>query len=871
MNQREPPHIPLKVLRWFCKPWYVEVIEGDLFELFERQVEMSPKKARRQFFINVIRFIRWRYIKDLEDFLPKSSIGMFKTYFKVSFRNLSRHKLQSLFNVFGLAIGVACCILMMVHIKHQLAYDKHIPELESIYRVAINGGGPYTPARLVKQMRADFPEVLTGTRVNGMFESVIRKGDRYFKQAGCMVADSTFFDVFPARFIRGNAKDALDDPSDVVLIESVANALFPDQDPMGQSLISDDDEYNVSAVVADPPTTTTIPYQAIIAMPRAFWATTGWWTGNNFFSYLKLKKNADPAQLEAKFPVFVEKYIGPELLKFNTQYNTFEDYLAAGNHHFFNLVPMKDIHLHHHRMSLTKAADYTNLVIFASIAVFILILACINYINMATARSSLRAKEIGMRKVLGSVKSLIAQQFLVESFMITGLAVILGLFFALLVLPYFNTVSQSHYVIADVVNLQNLGWLLLILLITGLLSGTYPASYLASFKPLAALKGETIQGGKRKMRAILVVGQFAISLFLMIATYIVFSQLNFMSSRKLGVDAEQVYVISDGGKVTKQLETFRNKLKAQATIQEVAVSNSYPSAFMADWNYNTVEDNPRSISPSPFNIFVTAEVKDVWGLKLTAGRFFDPNLKSDSTCVVINEDLRIKMGWDEPLGQRVSRGEDELYTVIGVVENFVTGSAKRGSHPTILRNANPETMYGSKFLSVKISGDLFTSIEHIESVWNEFNPGYPMEGIFMDDSFQRLYEGEERFGKLFTGFSFLAIVIACMGLFTLASFILERRRKEIALRKVLGAQVSQIFYIVSSYFGKLIILAAAIAFPLAYFLGNEWLTDYVDRIELGVEIFAVPLVLLLIIATLTISYKTIKSATNNPAEALKEE
>ncbi|MEQ8472463.1 MAG: FtsX-like permease family protein [Marinoscillum sp.] len=869
MNPFDPPKFPRKVLRWFCKPWYVEVIEGDLLELFEREVEISPRNARMHFFINVARFFRWRYIKDIEDFQPQSSFGMFKTYFKVSVRNLFRHKLQSLFNICGLAIGIACCILILTHVKTQNKFDRHIPELESIYRVILNNGGPYTPARLVKQMRADFPEVQTGTRVSGPFEAVVKKGDRYFKQSGCMLADSTFFDVFPTEFIRGNAKEALNDPTDVVLTESVANQLFAGVDAMGQTLNSDGTDYFVSAIVADPPKTTTIPYKAIIGIPREFWATTGWWTGNNFFSYLKLKENADPAVLEAKFPQFVEKYIGPELLKFNSQYSSFEDYLAAGNTHFFSMVPMKDIHLHHSRLTMNNPGDYTNLVIFSSIAVFILIIACINYINMATARSSLRAKEIGMRKVLGSVRKLITQQFLVESFLITGVALILGILLSVLVLPYFNNISQSEYSMTDILNLQNLGWFIVLLVIAGFLSGLYPATYLASFKPLAALRGENVQGGKRKMRAVLVVVQFAISLFLMVATYIVYNQLNLMSERKLGVDAEQVYVISGADKVSDQFQAFKNSLKSQPTIEEVALSSSYPSSFMADWNYNTVEDIPQKMSP--FNIFVTPELREVWGLTLQKGRFFDVELRSDTASVVVNEQFVKEVGWEDPIGQKVTRGEGEVFTVVGVIDNFVTGSARRGDYPAILRYSLMDKMYGGKFLSVRINGEVLPAIEHIESVWDEFNPGYPMEGIFMDDSFQRLYEGEERFGKLFTGFSILAIIIACMGLFTLASFILERRKKEIALRKVLGAKVSQIFYIVSVYFGKLIVIAAVIAFPIAFFLGNQWLEDYVERIEIGAITFVIPLVLLMCIALLTISYKTFKTATSNPSEALKEE
>ncbi|MBR11335.1 MAG: hypothetical protein CMP48_27125 [Rickettsiales bacterium] len=867
-KNQQPPKSALRLLQWFCKPWYVEVIEGDLYELYDRQYLDSPRRARWQFTWNVIRFFRWRYIKDIDDVQPKGPFGMFKTYFKVSFRNMARNKLQVMFNLLGLAIGIACCVLIMMHVKHQFAYDAHITNLENIYRVTNGGGGAYTPARLVKQMREDYPEVLNGTRVTTMSESVVKVGDRYVKQAGVMLADSTFFEVFPTKFLRGDAKNALNKPTNVVLTESVADKVFPNEDAMGKRITSDGVDYVVSAIVADPPRTTTIPYKVIVAIPWDFWATTGWWTGNNFFSYLQLNPTSDPAVLESKFPDFIERYIGPEILQYYTQYSSYQEYLDDGHSRMYELVPMSEIHLKHPRLSLGKASSYDNLVIFSIIAVFILIIACINYVNMSTAKSSLRAKEIGMRKVLGSIKGQITQQFMMESFLVAGLAILFGVLLSILVLPYFKAISEIDYQLSDIINGENILWFIGIWIIVGLLAGLYPAVYLSSFKPIAALKGESVQGGSRRMRSALVVLQFAISLFLMVATFIVYNQLNYMSNRKLGVDAEQVFVLGDGSKIADRYDAFKNQLKGNSNIEEVALSNTFPSAFMADWNYQTIGENSETIAP--YNIFVSPEVMDVWGLKVNNGRFFNPEMATDTAAVVVNQTLVETLGWDDPIGQVLSRGKGRDFRVIGVIDNFKVRSAKSGEYPIVLRYATINEMNGP-FVSIKVKGNIMASLDHIEKTWDSMMPGYPMDGGFMDDLFQRLYEEEKRFGLLFTGFSSLAIIIASMGLFSLAAFVLERRKKELALRKVLGANVSQIFISVSSYFGKLILIAAVIALPTSYFLGEKWLEDYVDRIKINPLIFILPLFAIFLIALLTITYQTYRSAISNPVNALKEE
>ncbi len=870
MTPATPPKLPFRILRWFCKPWYAEVIEGDLLELYHRQVATDPAKARLAAYMNVIRFFRWRYIKDLEDFQPNTPFGMFKTYFKVTMRSMGKNKVQTTLNILGLSMAIAACLLILIHIKYQFAFDKHLPQFENIYRVTLNERGGNTPALLVKQMQADYPEVLNGTRISGPLESVISLQGRYIRQGGGIYADSTFFDLFPATFLAGRSGQVLSGPRDVVLTKRVSDKLFPNGEAVGEEINVDGDDYRITAVIENPPATSSIPYEFILSMPRESWVTNGWWTGNNFYSYLLVDPNVNIDQLESKFPDFVQRYIGPEILGFYDAYATLEDYFAEGHQYSFGLAPMKDIHLHHPRLSLGTGADYQSILTFGGVAVFILLIACINYVNMATARSSLRAKEIGMRKVMGSVKSLIAQQFLLESFVITSIAMAAGLVLALVCLPYFNQVSLGSYGIWDIVNLENALWFFLILIATSLLSGIYPALYLASFRPIAALKGETVKGGGSRMRSGLVIFQFSVSLLLMVGTYIVYQQISLMSNRKLGLATEQTYVIRDARKIAGDFGAFKNQLLSQAAISQVGLANGYPSGGMADWNYTSVDEDQIQLSPN--NIFVSSEILEVWGLKLQSGRFFSANLGTDTMNIVVNETLVKTLGWEEPLGKMLGRSEGH-FKIIGVVEDFALGSAKSGNAPVVFRYMNDGVfdIFGGDYLMVKIDGNLRDALEHIEATWDRFLPNYPLDGRFMDDSFQALYDGERRFGLLFSGFSVLAIVIASIGLFTLSAFVLERKRKEIAIRKVLGARVGQIFVRIIAYFGRLIIASTFIAVPVAFYLGHDWLDNYEERIDLSSMIFVIPLALLALISLVTVALQTYRMAANNPLDSLKEE
>lgn len=870
--------LSLVLLRWFCKPYYADVIEGDLLELYERQRLTRGKTAAWLFLWNVLRFIRWRYLKTPEDFHTKSSYPMYRNYLKVTVRNLMKHKGFSLLNILGLSVGIAACLLIIVHIQNQIVYDEFNPEAPKVYRAVNQWGsdagqyGSSTPARLVPTLINDYPEVIGGTRIQGPYQSIIKLEDRYVTFKGVISADSTFFDLFPNSFLSGDSKSVLTRPGEIILTESLARTHFPDSNPIGQVLEDQDKEkYEVIAVVADPPKNTTIPYQAITSLPHEEWVTGGWWTGNNFMSYIKIAPNADINTLKAKMPDFIKRYVADEMMEYIAGYDTWEDYLADGNHKSFNYIPFQRIHLYHPRLDLGTPGSFTNVVTFSVIAFFILLIACINYINMSTAQSSLRAKEVGLRKVMGSVRKAIIQQFLTESMLITTISLLLGIGITILALPYFNYLTNMDYDLSTFLQWQNLAWVLSIVLAVGLLAGSYPALYLSMFKPIAALRGESVKGGSSRLRSGLVIFQFAISTFLIAATVIVFTQISYMNSRSLGMNADQIFILKRATRLGENYNTFRNEIMSHASIESAGLMNAYPSGSVSDWGYRSTGENAVALSPDHF--VADHYALQTLGLELVEGSLFS-GVASDTGHVVVNETFVKRMGWTEGgAGQMLSRGNGETYRVLGVVKDIVVRSGHSRVSPLIFRYSDRlhhgDWYYG--YLHVRIAGNYEEALAQMEESWDRFVPGFPFDGVFLDDSFQRLYESEERFGQLFITFSGLAILIALIGLFALAAFTLEKRMKEIAIRKVLGATASGLVRMIIWDFLKLVLIGAILSGPVIWYLGDDWLSSFQYRISLDFSMIVLPVLGVSVVALLTVMLKSYTTATDNPVNSLKQE
>ncbi len=875
---QEPPRWALKLLKLYCKPRMHEIIEGDVYELFYKRIEKEGlSQARRRFGWDVMRFFRLQYIKGLEDIKSLNNIAMFKNYFKVSVRSLLRHKFYSFINIAGLSLGLAACLLIAMFINHEMSYDKFHQDSERLYRIVNNQTGGWTPPRLGIQAKLDFPAIEEIVRIQGPFSQTFNLDGTIYREERGFNADSTFHKVFSIDFLEGNPDKALTEPNSVVLTKSLADKYFPGKSAYGQLIKLDGESSKVTGVIADPPKNTHFYYSYINSFEHAPWVTVGNWTGNNYFTYAKLAKGTDVAALEAEFPDFKRRHAGEEMLKW-TEYSSYDELLANAKYvPTFTLKPVTALHLHYPWLALGSNGDINNVYTFMAVAVFILLIACINFMNLSTARSAARSKEVGMRKVLGSLRGNLINQFLVESMIVSLVAMLLALGIAVLSIRGFNDLANRSFELSDLLAPATLLYLLALVVVVGLIAGCYPAFYLSGFKPIKALKGEIKSGsGNAFLRKGLVAFQFAISILLIISTVVVYSQLQFMSQQKLGFQPEQVMLIKNGDRLERNFDSFRNKVKAMPAVESFAMSDRYFSGGISNYGYRTVENAPRSVNL--MNMFVSAEFGETLDLELIEGRYFNKDFMSDSMTVLVNEQTAKWLGWEDVVGRKLSRGVGRDFTIIGIVRDFHYTSLRREIEPMVLRNVNDrgwinraDEWWGANYLSVKINGDIRQTVTAIEGAWTQAVPDEPFNYTFMDDSFAALYEEERRFGSLFTASSGLAIVIACLGLFALAAFTLERRFKEIAIRKVLGATVKSLSLLILSDFTKLVAIGAIIAIPVGYYLMNEWLSEFAYQLTIGPLLLIIPAIVVAVIAWLTVGFQSVKTALGNPVKALRSE
>lgn len=874
MDRQEvkPPKWAIRLLHLYCKPKSLEIIEGDIYELFEKRLVEDPKKARRKFGLDVLRFFRLKYIKGLSDYNSLNNVAMFKNYFKISFRSLYKQGFYSLINVGGLAIGLSACLLIVMYISNEMSYDKFHADADRIYRI-----GTWTPARLAIQAQLDIPEIEETARIQGPFSQTFNIDGKVFKEPLGFNADSTIHNIFSVKFIEGSPAESLKEPNSIILTQSLANKFFGFEPALGKIIKADGELVKITGVVADPPKNTHFNYKFIGAFPHESWVTVGNWTGNNFFTYAKVSKGSKPEDIEAKMTDFVAKYIGPEYIKY-TGHSSYEEYLADGRRAIkFAVVPMTDLHLYYPRLALRSGGSIDNVYIFSAVALFILVIACINFMNLSTAKSAMRSKEVGMRKVLGSQKSQLINQFLVESMMVSIISMFLALGLAALALDGFNGISNRSFEYQDLFGGTVLLQLLGLVLFVGLLAGSYPAFILSSFKPIKALKGEVQKGGKGSafLRQGLVAFQFAISIFLIISTVVVFRQLSFLSDQKLGFDAEQILIIKNTNVLEDKAEVLKAQLAQIPSIENMAMSKDFLSERVSDWGYETVEENSRD--HSFINMFATDDFLNTLGLELLEGRNFTNELVSDTANILINEATKQWLGWDEVLGRKLSRGDGEDYTIIGVINDFNFSSLKDKIEPMVVRVMGDDGLvesgwYAGNYIYLRINGNFKETVSTVEELWKNTVEDEPFEYAYLDEAFDALYSEEQRFAELFTTSSFLAIIIACLGLFALAAFTLERRFKEIAVRKVLGASIKSITMMILKTFTKLVLIGALIAIPIGYLVMQGWLEDFAYQISLNNPlIWILPALFVALIAWLTVGILSAKTAMANPIKALRSE
>jgi putative ABC transport system permease protein len=799
---------------------------------------------------------------------------MFKNFIVIALRNFKRNKFYSFLNIFGLAIGTATAIFSFLFVGYELSYDRFHEKSDRIYRIAVDALSGNTvikqvfnPAIMPAALYNEYAEIEAVCRISGAGSATrVEFEDKVFMESNILLVDTTFFNIFTAEFVRGNPGPELFAPNKAVLTEKTAKKYFGDSDPVGKVLIMDDEYHiEVSAVIKEFPQNAHFHFDMLVSLLsfEGFYNSPHWFA-NNFRIYLLLHENQDYKSLEAKFPAFVNKY------HYGGRY---AEATNAGNKWELYLQPLTDIHLHSHLSGEFEANGYAVYVyIFGVVAIFILLIACINFVNMATAKSATRAREIGIRKVVGSGRGELIRQFLSESLIISGVSLILALIFVELALVYLPDLLGSRIEIPAYVKINLIPALIGLVLIVALLSGTYPALVLSAFKPAAVLKNQLIKGGRGQWsRNTLVIFQFAISIVLIIGTLVISRQLDFIQNERLGFDKEQVIVIKNANIIQNQLDAFKNELLAIPAVQSASVSHKLPGI-----RFNNIGFGAEGFDGGfTLNLCLgDPDFQDVLKFKMVKGRFFSREFATDTSAVVLNEAAVKLLGWDDPIGKKVNNwGDSPLhFTVIGVVEDLHYESMHTEIRPMGFFHMNGIFHWTPRYISVRVNTDnISETLDKMDHVWAGFSPKLPFEYSFFDQDYDNLYTNEMQTKKLFITFSMLAIFIACLGLFGLAAFMVEHRVREIGIRKVLGASVSGLVVLLSGQFTKWVLIANLIAWPVAWYAMNRWLENFVYRIEIEWWMYLLAGIIALIIALITVSAQAIKAAFANPVEALRYE
>lgn len=780
---------------------------------------------------------------------------MFKNNLLITVRSFRKNVSFSLINIIGLATGMAATILILFWVADEMNFDKFHENYKEIYRVyeiqkyseTDNLLVYNTPALLGDKLRTQYPEFKRVVNFTPLWQQVIFKidGQSTFDSDGYM-ADNESFKMFTLDFIKGSPENALSNPNTIVLSDKLAKSLFGDSDPMGKAVtINNNFTYTVTAVIKKQKNTHLnfsfiIPYEE---SAKRYWGENNFknWQNNSFFLYVQLDKSTDYKLVETKIAKVVSD---------NGQDNVTLKLEPLSHSYLYGLYGTGAIH---------------NVKLFSIIAVLVLLIACINFMNLSTARSAKRAKEVGLRKVVGSNRSLLIRQFLGESLLITFLSLIISLILVEVSLPWFNQLSGKELSLLSL-NPLMIGIIVLVGLITGIIAGCYPALFLSSFKPALIIKGN-LSAGSKTFRKVLVVTQFTLSIALIIGTGVVNKQLNYMVNKDLGFKKDNIVYIEMNSKAKEKYQVLKTELKKLQGVEFVTASSDLPNQIGSSTSGLTWEG--KDPNTNALFSFVTTDYKyiETYGISLAEGRTWDENLASDSTGFIINEEAARVMGLDTAVGKKINMwGIDGL--IIGVTKNFHFQNLKYKVTPMIMAMYLPRT----SFISIRLKPEsIVPTMKQVENIWKEFVSDEPLQYSFFDQVFDRYYRSETRMSKIFTYFSVLAVLISCLGLFGLATFMAEQRFKEIGIRKSIGASNKQIVLLFVWEFIKWVLIANVIGWIIAYFFSENWLQGYASRINLPVSPYFIAGVLSIIIAIATVSYQSIKASNANPVDALKYE
>ncbi|MEO8473965.1 MAG: ABC transporter permease [Chryseolinea sp.] len=801
---------------------------------------------------------------------------MFKNYFVIGWRNLLKKKAYSLINIFGLGIGIACCLLIFIYVNYERSFDNYHVNGDRIYRVIhgskkdpVDAYWVWNNAPIGPALADNFPEIDKVVQFSGRSDILLTNGDKIYQEEGVFFMDSTAFDVFSWKLLKGNPKTALAAPFSIVLTETLAKKYFGDEDPLGKSLKgtespgrSNAGDYMVTGVMADVPANSHFRFEALLSLstfrksiPDIFTN----WGYVDFYTYFLVNDKFDRAKFEQKIPEFIERMMKD-----------------PDNQYAIKIEPLKDVYL---RTSAQRQPGETgslpNLYIFSIIGLFILAIAMINFMNLSTARSMERSKEVGIRKSIGAARKSLITQFLTESLIIVYLSVIVAVVIVAVALPAMINITQRALNIQQFITPPNIALLVLLSLMIAVVAGSYPSFVLSAFSPAKVLKGMTKSGKSGvTLRRALVIFQFSLSIALIAGTMVVYSQMSHILNKDMGFDKERMLILDYNydGQVNAKREVLKTEMEANADILSAAFSRSVPGSYFpnAGTEIQSADGDKKVMQGQP--IFqVGVDFVNHFGLKLAAGRSYSREHPSDTIGgLVINEAMARQYGYtnmSDIIGKKYSQWGREG-EIIGVVKDFNFTSLHRNIEPLSM----PYEPFACRYLSLKVKSENMTAtIEEVHKIWNRLAPHRPFLYSFLDDDFAKQYQKDFNFRELFTTFSCLAIFIACLGLLGLATYTAELRTKEIGIRKVLGANITSIVTMLSKDFVWLIMISMVIATPIAWYTMDKWLEDFAYHISIQFWIFVLAGVAALVIAVLTISYQAIKAALANPVIALKSE
>ena len=798
---------------------------------------------------------------------------MFKNIFKIAVRSILKDKSYSTINVLGLTIGITCSLFLLMYILDELSYDRYHKNADNIYRVVSNIKEPdnaFTWAvaqiPLAEELRNNYPEVENAVRFFSMGRSLYKNEDKQFYETTFFLADSTVFDMFSYEFVKGDPSTALDMPFSIVMTEETAKKYFDEADPIGQSIQNQiNEEFKITGVIKNVPDNSHFRFGALISRntrPQL----QGGWGGFGVFTYIQLPADYDLSKMNVAFDSIISQRVNP----------IFE---SVGIKVAYELQRITDIHLYSKIQDEAEAGgDISYIYIFGAVAIFMLVIASINYMNLATARSVNRAKEVGIRKVMGSQRLQLMAQFVTESVVMTLVALVISLVLIYALLPIFNNVADKQlpfsYIMQPTIVLGLLG----VVLFVGIVGGSYPAFYLSGFNPVGVLKGKlAAKGGSAVFRKVLVVLQFGISIFMLISTLVVYDQLQYIRNKDLGFDKEQIIRLNLSGRVLQQqAPVLAEKLKQNPQVAGVGFAGSSPGDNIGKLLFK-VEDNEGKLVDRGVDLYTANyDFVKTMGMEIVEGRDFSRDVASDTTYAVLaNEAMVKRMGWDNPLGKKFVQqgagpnGTDLERQVVGVIKDYHQNSLYDAIEPLIILLSQQD-----RFVFVRTEqGDVTKSLASIEKTWKEVYPNNPFEYNFLDQDFNSQYEADEKRSTIFTAFSGLTVMIACLGLLGLSAFTTEQRTKEIGIRKVIGASVNSLVALVSKEFFLLVGIGTILALPVAWYITNDWLQNFAYRIELQSEwpTFILSAVIAFAITLLTVGYHVVRTAMTNPVKSLRDE